>query len=96
MNVKKSLENRVRGWLPKEPKISSYPQKSGQKESKAGVHVWISLFTFGCVIGLLAALGFSELTLYLSIFFVIVGSTIVVVTKIISAKKEKLQRSTKT
>jgi len=31
MNPKKYLENRIRGWLPKEPKMSSYPTTASRK-----------------------------------------------------------------
>jgi peptidoglycan/LPS O-acetylase OafA/YrhL len=31
MNPKKYLENRIRGWLPKEPNISSYPAAASRK-----------------------------------------------------------------
>jgi len=31
MNLKKYLENRIRGWLPKEPNVSSFPTATSRK-----------------------------------------------------------------
>src|SRR5512136_1169337 len=31
INIKRQLENRVRGWLPKEPMFSTYPKTAAQK-----------------------------------------------------------------
>jgi peptidoglycan/LPS O-acetylase OafA/YrhL len=51
MNPKKYLENRIRGWLPKEPNISSYPATASRKNDHShklklpiGIVVIFSLF----------------------------------------------------
>ncbi len=96
MDMKKNLENRIRGWLPKEPHISSHQQNSGNKAPKIGIGVQVGVVVLIMAFagGLLGALGlFSELGRYLSVIVVVVGTTIIAVVNIISAKqKEKQQK----
>ena len=86
-----------RGWMPKEPNISSRQQNVSHK-TPAGVQVGVVVFIMACAGGLLGALGlFSELGVYLSVIVVVAGITVVAMVNIISAKqKEKQQGAAKT
>lgn len=98
MITKKSLENRIRGWLPKELNTSNYRRTSSQKTPKIGIQIGIMTFVIASVGGLLGALGlFSKVGVYISAIAIVVGITIVVATIIISKTKQKeTQRSANT
>src|SRR3972149_9798108 len=56
MNVKKYLENRIRGWLPKELNLPSCQRATSHKSPRIGIQIWIVTFIMGFVGGLLGAL----------------------------------------
>lgn len=98
MNLKKYLENRVRGWLPKEPHSSGYQRITKHKSPKIGLQIGIVTFIMGFVGGLLGALGhslglFSGLDIYIwPILIGIVTTTVAAVIVILKKKNEEQKR----
>jgi hypothetical protein len=99
MNKKKYLENRIRGWLPKEPHSPGYQPKTNHKPPKIGIQIGIIIFIMGFVGGLLGAFAsslglFSGFGVYVSVVIIVIGMTIIAATIIIRTKqKEEQQRS---
>jgi hypothetical protein len=58
MNVKKTLQNRIRGWLPKEPKVPKKPTRTGfPLKMKADARKQNSLSLRIRIVGLVVILG---------------------------------------
>ena len=98
MKYKTRINERIRGWLPKEPHSSGYKRTTNHKPPKIGLQIGIVAFVMGLVGGLLgafASLGlFSALVVYVCAIIIVVGITIVAATIIIRKKqKEEQQRS---
>jgi hypothetical protein len=96
MNLKKSLEKRIRGWLPKETQAPSYQLKTNRKPPKTRTQVWIVTFVMGFVGGLLGAFGvslglFSGLDMY--IWPILIGMVLSIVAAVIVIRKKR--RTTK-
>ena len=98
MNLKKSLENRVRGWLPKEPNLPSYRRKNYNKTWRTQQRFVIP-FIMGAFIGALSGalysfIGLSGLGAFA--YFVIIGTATgiaVAVILILTKQKEERQRN---
>jgi len=91
MNIKKYLENRIRGWLPKEHS-ASYKRITKHKSPKIGTQIGIVIFIMGFVGGLLGALGyswglFSGLDMY--VWPILIGSVLTIVAAAIVIRKKK-------
>lgn len=98
MNLKKYLEKRIHGWLPKEPNLSSYQRTTTQKTlsiQKRFVVPFIMGAFMGALFGALSS--FIGLSGYGAFFyFIIIGTAtgIVVAAILIRTKqKEEQQRS---
>jgi hypothetical protein len=95
VNIKKSLESRIRGWLPKKP----HQPKTNHNPPKIGIKIGIIIFIMGFVGGSLGAFAssfglFSEFGVYVSAVIIVIGITIVAATIIIQTRqKEERQRS---
>lgn len=106
MNLKKYLEKRIRGWLPKEPHSPSYQRKTNHKPPKIGVQIGIVVFVIGFVGGLLGAFSiswglFSGLDMYvwpilISIVLAIVAAAIVIRKKKNEEEQQRMTRESKT
>ena len=59
MNVKKSLENRIRGWLPKEPNLPKAATKVNFQVNQQRLPFWKKTDRFGWVLISLALFFFS-------------------------------------
>ena len=97
MNPKKYLENRIRGWLPKEPNLPIY-----QRTTRKTWHIqkrFVTLFLMGAFMGaLFGALssftGLSGLGAY--IYFMIIGTAMGIVAAAILIRikrREEQQKS---
>ncbi len=97
MNPIRYLENRIRGWLPKEPHSASYLSKTRHKPPKIGIQTGAVIFTMGFAGGLLGAFAsslglFSGLGVYVSVVIIVIGITIVAASVIIQTKQKKEQQ----
>jgi undecaprenyl pyrophosphate phosphatase UppP len=92
MNLKKSLERRVRGWLPKEPNVPSCQRTHNHKAPKIGIQIGIVTFIMGFVGGTLGAMGYS-LGLFLGVevyvWLIVIGIVIVAATNLLRTKQKK-------
>jgi hypothetical protein len=97
MNVKKSLESRIRGWFPKEPLFLN-PQKNkmpNQKTKRLAKTKSLALFfmvTFTIVLGTLSLLGVFGLGSYASLAAGALAVLITVVWSVLHSKTRN-QRS---
>jgi hypothetical protein len=105
MNLLRYLENRIRGWLPKEPQAPSCQLKTNRMPPKTKNQVWIVTFVMGFVGGLLGAFGvslglFSGLGMYVWLILICVVLSIVaaaiVIRKKISEERQRMNREVKT
>ena len=97
MNIKKYLENRFRGWLPKEPHSSGYQRITNHKSPKIGLQIGIAIFIMGFVGGLLGAFSislglFSGLDMYILPILIGIVTTTVAAAIGIRKKKNKEQK----
>jgi amino acid transporter len=98
MNLKKYLEKRIHGWLPKETQAPSCQLKTNRKPPKIRTQIWIVTFVMGFVGGLLGAFGvslglFSGLGMYVWLILICVVLSIVAATIVIRKKvNEERQR----
>jgi hypothetical protein len=102
MNLKKYLEKRIHGWLPKEPpQAPNYQLKTNRKPLKTRTQVWIVTFVMGFVGGLLGAFGvslglFSGLGMYVWLILICVVLSIVaaaiLIRKKVNEERQKMNR----
>jgi hypothetical protein len=101
LNIKKRLENRIRGWLPKEPHSSGYQQITNHKSPRIRRQIGIVAFIMGFAGGLLGAFGislglFSGLGMYVwPILIGIVTATVAAVIVIRKKENEERQKMTR-
>lgn len=106
MNLKKYLEERIRGWLPKEPQAPSCQLKTNRKPPKIRTQIWIVAFIMGFAGGLLGAFGvslglFSGLCVYVwpilfGIALAMVVAAVIVIRKKNNQERERMTREMKT
>ena len=92
MNPLRYLENRIRDWLPKEPRSPSYQRITNHKSPRIGIQIGIVTFIMGCAGGLLGALGsYLGLTsgLGLYVWSIIIGIVLGIVAAAIVIRKKK-------
>jgi hypothetical protein len=94
MNTLKDLENRLRGWVPKEPSIPSYQKKTSTRVPVANVRFGILLIilssagSFLCSLDRALGLGiFSDFVLYVFVVLLIVCISVAVVVAVLRRKK---------
>jgi Na+-translocating ferredoxin:NAD+ oxidoreductase RnfE subunit len=101
MNPLRYLENRIRGWLPKETQAPNRQLKTISKPPKTSTQVWIVISIMGCVSGLLSAFAvsfdlFSGLGMYVWLILIcLVLSTVaaaIFVRKKVSEERQRMSR----
>lgn len=101
MNLKRYLEERIRGWLPKEPQAPSCQLKTNRKPPKTRTQVWIVTFVMGFVGGLLGAFGvslglFSGLGMYAWLILICavlsIAAAAIVIRKKETEERQKMNR----
>jgi undecaprenyl pyrophosphate phosphatase UppP len=95
MNLKKYLEKRIHGWLPKETNLPSCQRSHNHKAPKIGIQIGIVTFIMGFVGGILGAIGYS-LGLFFGVevyvWLIVTGIAIVAATILIRTKQKKEQQ----
>ncbi|MCW4017418.1 MAG: hypothetical protein NWF00_01835 [Candidatus Bathyarchaeota archaeon] len=96
MGTLKSLQNRIHGWLPKEPNVAIQKQTNSHKPPITGVQLGIIMVMLGFAGSFLGALDatlglglFSGLGVYISIALLIVCIAVAAVTTILRHNKKR-------
>jgi ABC-type antimicrobial peptide transport system permease subunit len=91
VNPIRYLENRIRGWLPKEPHSSGYQRTTNHKSPRIRRQIGIMAFIMGFAGGLLGAFGvslglFSGLGVY--VWPILIGIALAMVAAVIVIRKK--------